>query len=57
MEESVILIVAADGWFTCPGCHKNLLRITRATTAENLPIWCPRCHKEYTIEIQRDRSA
>ena len=55
--KSDILISAKDGWITCPICHKKLQRITQDTEAEHLPIWCPRCRQEYTVEIRRDRSA
>ena len=55
---SDILVTAKDGWICCPNCHKKLLRMTAETEAENLPIWCPRCSREFTIEIRkRDRSA
>ena len=54
--KSDILMTAQDGWITCPTCHKKLQRITAETEVENLPIWCPRCRREYTTEIRRDRS-
>lgn len=52
-----ILITAQDGFIECPSCGKKIQRITRETTAEHLPLWCPRCRREIMIEIQRDRSA
>ena len=53
-----ILVASQDGWITCPTCRKKLQRITAETEAENLPVWCPRCRREYTTEIRkRDRSA
>ena len=52
-----ILLTAKNGWIICPACHKKIQRITPRTEAENLPIWCPRCRVEYTIDIHRDRSA
>ena len=55
--KSDILILAQDGWISCPVCGKKLQRITQETQAENLPIWCPRCRREHTAEIRkRDRS-
>ena len=45
------------GWITCPICHRKLQRVAPETTAENLPVWCPRCKTEYTVSINRDRSA
>ena len=55
--KSDIIIPAQDGWICCPTCSKKLLRVRPETEAENLPIWCPRCRQEYTVEIHRDRSA
>lgn len=55
--ESDILITAESGWFACPFCKKKLQRFTADTEAKHLPIWCPRCRREVTVEIRRDRSA
>lgn len=55
--ESAIIWTADEGWFKCPACQKKLQRIDRTTEAENVPIWCPRCSKEYRLSIRRDRSA
>lgn len=55
--ESGIIWTAEEGWLKCPTCNKKLQRIDRNTEAENMPIWCPRCSKEYKFSIHRDRSA
>ena len=57
MVNSGIIWTEQEGWLQCPICHKKLQRIERTTEAENLPIWCPRCAKEYKLSIRRDRSA
>lgn len=54
---SDILMTKQKGWITCPICNRKLQRVAPETTAENLPIWCPRCKQEYIIQIHRDRSA
>lgn len=55
--DSVILFTAEEGWITCPICKKKLLRVEYETEAENLPLRCPRCKREYITHIRRDRSA
>ena len=42
-----------DGWLTCPICKRNhrLLRITDATRARGLPVYCRTCHSEVILDI------
>lgn len=55
--DSDILVTEEKGWFTCPTCRRKLQRVAPETRAEHLPIWCPRCKREYNVSIHRDRSA
>lgn len=53
------------GWVYCPVCGKNpkrrhggkLLRVRIDTRAENLPIYCSYCRREYIIEIKAEPEA
>ena len=54
--KSVILSVK-DGWISCPGCGKHLLRITTRTEAHELPVYCRGCRREIVLNIERGLSA
>ena len=54
---SDIMLTVQKGWITCPHCQKKLQRVAADTSAQNLPVWCPRCRIEYRVQIDRDRSA
>ena len=46
-------ISTKDGWLTCPICKRNhrLLRITDATRARGLPVYCRTCHSEVILDM------
>lgn len=47
-----------DGWLTCPVCRRNhrLLRITDATSARGLPVYCRTCRSEIILDIDIGQS-
>lgn len=51
-------LVTKDGWLTCPECGRNhrLLRITDATEANSLPVYCRTCRREIILDIARGQS-
>ena len=51
-------ISTKDGWLTCPICKRNhrLLRITDATRARGLPVYCRTCHSEVILNIDEGQS-
>ena len=46
-----------NGWISCPGCGRHLLRITEGTTADQLPVYCRGCRQEIVLHIERGLSA
>ena len=47
-----------NGWLTCPICKRNhrLLRITDATRARGLPVYCRTCRSEVILDIDEGQS-
>ena len=50
-------LAAKDGWISCPGCGRHLLRIEEDTTANKLPVYCRGCRREIILNIDRGLSA
>lgn len=46
-----------NGWISCPGCGRHLLRIEPATMARQLPVYCRGCRQEVILNIDRGLSA
>lgn len=46
-----------DGWISCPGCGRHLLRIEPETEAKQLPVYCRGCRREIIVNIDRGLSA
>lgn len=40
-----------EKWLICPICRKKLLRLLPTTTAEDMPVFCKRCHNESIVSI------
>jgi uncharacterized protein YbaR (Trm112 family) len=46
---------AEKGSVTCPFCNKKIARIEPDTEANNLPLFCRFCKREYIVDIRRER--
>lgn len=41
-------------WVLCPRCGgKTRLKVTAETNIERLPLFCPRCRLEQTVDIKK----
>ena len=39
-------------WVHCPNCRrKTRVKVTYKTALINFPLYCPRCRKEYLVDI------
>lgn len=53
-EVSGTILVKKGGFLQCPYCgNRKLLRVTPTTEAHALPVWCRKCQREITVDIQR----
>ncbi|MBQ5788183.1 MAG: hypothetical protein IIW12_08290 [Oscillospiraceae bacterium] len=52
---SGIILPAEKGSVTCPFCNKKIARIEPDTEANNLPLFCRFCKREYIVDIRRER--
>lgn len=57
-EAKCDMLVAKNGWITCPECGRNhrLLRIEDSTEARGLPVYCRTCRREIILDIERGQS-
>ena len=48
------IIKVTDGWVSCPICRRNkrLLRVTPATRAQHLTVYCRDCKSEIILDIE-----
>lgn len=43
-----------DAWVLCPNCQsKTRIRVLEDTVIKNFPLFCPKCKKEYLVDIER----
>lgn len=43
-----------DGWVYCPVCHnKTRTKIRIDTEARNLPVFCPKCKRNFIANIKK----
>ena len=58
IEQNGAKLSTKDGWLTCPVCKRNhrLLRITDATRARGLPVYCRTCRSEVILDIDEGQS-
>lgn len=50
------IIQIKDGWLMCPNCNQfKLLRLLPSTTAQDLLVYCRRCHTESLVNIPPER--
>ena len=54
---SGIMMTVEDGSVACPFCNKKIARIKADTEANNLPLFCRFCKREYIVDIRRERPA
>lgn len=43
--------MVVNGWYTCPRCHKRLMRILPETVLYGVPVYCRPCKKEWMPTI------
>lgn len=44
-----------EKWIYCPICNnKTRIKIRKETTAENLPVFCPKCKIQSILDIETD---
>ena len=42
-----------EDWIRCPVCGgKTRLKITDKTIIQNLPLYCPKCHMQRTVNVR-----
>lgn len=46
------MIPKRGGYFCCPYCKKKLIQDRAGAEAKDLPVWCPRCGKQFLINIR-----
>lgn len=48
-------LIPKDGWLACPACRRNgrLMKITNATEARSLIVYCRRCRREIVLDIAK----
>lgn len=51
--EKRMFVIEKDNtkYLICPICSKKLMRLLPMTTAENMPVFCKRCHNESIVSI------
>ena len=42
-----------DGFLLCPACRHKLIRIEPDTKAAQLPVYCRKCRRYLTVNIDR----
>lgn len=47
--------MVTGGWFTCPVCHRRLIRIDRRSTMYRVPVYCRTCKSEWFPAIFNGR--
>ena len=48
------MLLKKGGFLQCPHCgNRKLLRVTPTTEARALPVWCRKCQREITVDIER----
>jgi len=50
------LALCSSEWMLCPICNnKTRIRARKDTVIINLPLYCPKCHKETLISVKQNR--
>lgn len=39
--------MVVKGWYTCPHCHKRLLKIRPESVLYGTPVYCRSCRREW----------
>lgn len=55
--KNAVKLAIKDGWISCPGCGRHLLRVLPDTEADRLPVYCRGCRTEILLQIDRGLSA
>ena len=58
--ESVRMLPKRGGFFCCPTCDKipatRLIKADRETVAAHLRLYCPKCRREFVVDIIRGQA-
>ena len=50
-QKTGTLLVEKRGAWCCPGCGRRLITRDAKTQARELPVFCPRCHRDWYVNI------